>query len=205
MKSFEQLARSAFDAHVKEVDRLGGFSAPGLRKPEWHELEPQYKQGWIAAAKQLWAEMAAVHWNTFLLDRVEPDGWPLDFSPGLRVRGFFQTPVDGGLKKAKGLEMNQPITYDRHGRMNYHPEYHAKQGQPWTTNEQAYLINNYERLGPEEVSLALERTIHTVMTRAYELRKAGEMPKPTKRKWHRRSRLDLNTTDATARQWVSGL
>lgn len=94
--------------------------------------------------------------------------------------------------------MNQPITYDRHGRMNYHPEYHAKQGQPWTTHEQAYLINNYERLGPEEVSLALERTIHTVMTRAYELRKAGEMPKPTKRKWHRRSRLDVSTSDVSA-------
>jgi hypothetical protein len=73
------------------------------------------------------------------------------------------------------------VTYDRYGRMNYHPDFHGKQKMPWTTGDQKFLIENYEKQGPEQVSLALERTIHTVMTRAYELRKKGLMQKPAKR------------------------
>lgn len=79
-----------------------------------------------------------------------------------------------------------PVTYDRYGRMNYHPEFHGKQGEPWTTTDEKYLIENYEILGPEQVSLAMERTIHTVMTRAYELRKAGRMSKPAKKQSSKR-------------------
>lgn len=60
MKSFEQLAQSAFEAHLKEVERQGRFYA-GLKKPGWNELSPDLQQGWIAAAKQLWAEFAAMH------------------------------------------------------------------------------------------------------------------------------------------------
>lgn len=80
------------------------------------------------------------------------------------------------------------VTYDKYGRMNYHPELHGNQGKPWTTSDQQFLIDNYESMGPEQVSFALERTIHTVMTRAYELRKRGIMPKPVKQKHHRRMR-----------------
>ena len=80
------------------------------------------------------------------------------------------------------------VTYDKYGRMNYHPDFHGKQKEPWTTTDQQYLIENYEMMGPEQVSLALERTIHTVMTRAYELRKKGLMKKPTTRKCHKRIR-----------------
>lgn len=83
-------------------------------------------------------------------------------------------------------QYSTPITYDRHGRMNYHPEIHLKQMEPWSIEDQAYLIENYVLLGPEKVSFALERTIHTVMTRAYDLRKKGVMPKPTKRVIHKR-------------------
>jgi hypothetical protein len=79
------------------------------------------------------------------------------------------------------------ITYDKNGRMNYHPELHGRQGKPWTTSEQAYLVAQYEIIGPEQMSLALERTIHTVMTRAYELRKKGLMPRPKRRVMHPRS------------------
>lgn len=75
-----------------------------------------------------------------------------------------------------------PITYDRQGRMNYHPDYHGKQGKAWTTGDENFLIENYATLGPEEVSFALERTIHTVATRASMLRKAGKMTKPAKRR-----------------------
>lgn len=80
------------------------------------------------------------------------------------------------------------VTYDKYGRMNYHPDFHANQGKLWTTSEQKFLIENYESMGPEQVSLALERTIHTVMTRAYELRKQGLMPKASRKKYHRRTR-----------------
>lgn len=80
-------------------------------------------------------------------------------------------------------------TYDAYGRMNYHPDFHPNQGTPWTTTDQQYLIEFYEKLGPEQVSLELGRTIHTVMTRACELRKCGDMPKPAVKKYHRRMRM----------------
>lgn len=35
------------------------------------------------------------------------------------------------------------VTYDKYGRMNYHPNFHGKQGEPWTTTDQQYLIDNY--------------------------------------------------------------
>lgn len=78
------------------------------------------------------------------------------------------------------------ISYDRYGRMNYHPDFHPNQGKPWTTSDEKYLVENYEKFGPEQVSLELGRTIHTVMTRAYELRKSGRMPKPTGKRYHKR-------------------
>lgn len=59
-QSFEQLAQTAFKAHVKEMDHQGAF-AGAHRKPTWDDLGPEFKQGWVAAAKQLWAEFAAIH------------------------------------------------------------------------------------------------------------------------------------------------
>jgi hypothetical protein len=81
-----------------------------------------------------------------------------------------------------------PVAYDAWGRMKFHPDYHGKQKTPWTTSDEKYLIENYEKDGPEQVSLALERTIHTVMGRACELRKAGRMIKPAKKTYAKRSR-----------------
>lgn len=78
------------------------------------------------------------------------------------------------------------IQFDAHGRMRYHPEFHPKQGSYWTTVDQQFLIGNYARIGPEECSLALGRTIHTVMQKAYQLRRLGLMPKPTARTNHNR-------------------
>lgn len=69
------------------------------------------------------------------------------------------------------------VEYDRWGRMKYHPEYHPNQKSPWTTTDQKYLIENYEKSGASEVSFALGRTIRTVMQRVYELRKKGLMPR----------------------------
>ena len=79
--------------------------------------------------------------------------------------------------------MNEtPVTYDKYGRMNYHPDYHTNHGKPWLVSEQKYLIENYEASGPEHVSLSIGRTIHVVMQKACELRKSGLMLKPKQRK-----------------------
>lgn len=80
-----------------------------------------------------------------------------------------------------------PVAYDAYGRMKFHPDYHGKQRTPWTTTDEKYLIEHYETEGPEQVSLALERTIHTVMGRACDLRKAGRMVKPAKKQYTKRS------------------
>lgn len=72
---------------------------------------------------------------------------------------------------------NRPAapTFDRWGRMHYNPDFHRKRFKAWTTGDQRYLIERYELDGPNEVSLALERTVQSVMLRAYELRKKGLM------------------------------
>jgi hypothetical protein len=78
-------------------------------------------------------------------------------------------------------------TYDRYGRMQYHPAYHPNQKKTWMNADQKYLIENYVIDGPEAVSLALGRTIHTVMQRACQLRREGVMPKkPAKMVFHKR-------------------
>lgn len=56
MKSFDQLAQSAYQAHAKELQRRIGVNAPA-----WEKLPASDKACWEAAAKQLWAEFAAVH------------------------------------------------------------------------------------------------------------------------------------------------
>lgn len=87
--------------------------------------------------------------------------------------------------------MNQDVQYDSLGRMRYHPEYHGQHKKPWTNKEEQYLIEHYVSHGPEAVSLALERTINTVMDRACALRKAGRMPKRQPGdKSHRRARQE---------------
>jgi len=78
------------------------------------------------------------------------------------------------------------VQYDKYGRMRYHPDYHGKQGAPWTTTDETYLIAHYYVDGPEKVSLALERTILTVMERACQLRKDGRMHPPAKRVYTKR-------------------
>ena len=76
-----------------------------------------------------------------------------------------------------------PITYDNFGRMKYHPDFHQRNGQPWTREEIQYVIDYYDYSGSEEMSLALERTITTVQTKVSTLRKRGLMPPADKKKW----------------------
>lgn len=78
------------------------------------------------------------------------------------------------------------VTYDKWGRMQYHPDFHANHGTPWTAIDEQFLIENYEKIGPEETSFALERTLHTCMAKAWWLRKHGKMPKRTAKRAHKR-------------------
>lgn len=60
MKTFEQLAASAFAAYRKEALRT---DEEGLAQyaPKWEELEESTRQCWIAATKQVVAEAALIH------------------------------------------------------------------------------------------------------------------------------------------------
>lgn len=80
----------------------------------------------------------------------------------------------------------KPIEYDKQGRMKYHPDFHAKRQKPWTNHEQAYLLAHYFTLGPEEVSLALERPLTAVMRKFSNLRAKGLAPADRKRNYHKR-------------------
>ena len=73
------------------------------------------------------------------------------------------------------MSQPSPVTYDKYGRMNYCPDLHPNHYKPWSKDDEQYLIENYAIDGPEKISLALERTAHTVMLRAYKLRKSGRM------------------------------
>jgi hypothetical protein len=56
MKSFEQLAQSAYQAHAKELQKCIGVNARA-----WDKLEHSERECWIAAARQLWAEFTLIH------------------------------------------------------------------------------------------------------------------------------------------------
>ena len=77
------------------------------------------------------------------------------------------------------------IEYDEYGRMNYNPEFHCKNGTPWSFEDINYLIEWYDKTGPEEMSFALDRTIKSIMQYVSKLRKDGLMP-TAPNKWHKR-------------------
>lgn len=81
------------------------------------------------------------------------------------------------------------IQYDNNGRVKYNSKLHANHKKPWLVKDEEYLIEMYEKIGPDKVALALERTIGTVMDRVCELRKKGLMPKrKNKKKFPRNGR-----------------
>lgn len=56
----------------------------------------------------------------------------------------------------------------------------------WTTSEQKFLIENYEELGAEKMSLQLNRSYKSVAQRVCELRAGGLMRQPIRRTTRRR-------------------
>lgn len=57
MKSFEQLAKSAYEAYLEEGQRLPYSDKP---MPTWEQLGPGVRACFVAATKRLWAEFASV-------------------------------------------------------------------------------------------------------------------------------------------------
>ena len=87
-----------------------------------------------------------------------------------------------------GLAMTEtPITFDAHGRMRYHPEFHANHNKPWLAKDERFILDSYYLLGPEECALSLERTIHSVMAYANRLRRQGMLVKPKKQIYFHRT------------------
>lgn len=78
------------------------------------------------------------------------------------------------------------IEYDRWGRMKYHPEIHFKQGKEWDKEDIEYLINWIDKIGYEEMSLALGRTEGVIANKVNHLRKKGLIIKPKKELHHPR-------------------
>ncbi len=57
-KSFDQLARTAYEAYRKEAR---GKTSDGKPLPTFEELSVDRQECWIAVARQLLAEFAAFH------------------------------------------------------------------------------------------------------------------------------------------------
>lgn len=60
VKSFEQLAQAAYEAYRKMAVEIDQEGMAGYAE-SWAELEHGTQACWIAAARQLWAEFAAIH------------------------------------------------------------------------------------------------------------------------------------------------
>lgn len=69
------------------------------------------------------------------------------------------------------------VEFDGNGRMKYNSELHFNQGQPWVTEDVEYLIEWLDKIGYEEMSLALGRTEATLRDKVFKLRKKGLMKK----------------------------
>lgn len=75
------------------------------------------------------------------------------------------------------------LKFDSCGRMEYNPEIHFNQGLPWNEEDLEYLIEWYDIIGLEEMSLAIGRTEKTIGNKVCVLRKRGLMkPKNSKNK-----------------------
>lgn len=80
------------------------------------------------------------------------------------------------------------MTFDQWGRVRYDPALHPKHKTPWLASDERYLIEHYAEDGPEAMSLALERPMTAIATRANTLRRAGKMSRCSKRIRHTRSK-----------------
>lgn len=64
----------------------------------------------------------------------------------------------------------ETIKYDKRGRIEYNPEFHARQQIPWTKEEDEYLMKYYKFDGRRLMSFALEKTETAVCSRYHKLK-----------------------------------
>lgn len=76
------------------------------------------------------------------------------------------------------------ITYDKRGRMEYHPEFHPNQGKRFSVDETVYLCKFYGIDSIKSLSLALGRTEKSLEYRIMYLKRA-ELFDYYKKKWDR--------------------
>lgn len=65
------------------------------------------------------------------------------------------------------------ITYDRRGRMQYHPDFHFNHGIPFTIDEMIYTAKYYEIDGARTISFAIGKTEGTVQSKVDEMKQNG--------------------------------
>lgn len=59
MKSFQQLAQSAYEAWAKTTAQVSDARGR-FRPPTWADLPPSAQAAWVNAARQIVAEVAAI-------------------------------------------------------------------------------------------------------------------------------------------------
>lgn len=69
--------------------------------------------------------------------------------------------------------MPSEIKYNKRGRMEYNPDFHARQDQPWTKEDDDYLMYFYKYDGLKMLSYALEKTETAICTRYHKLKARG--------------------------------
>lgn len=90
------------------------------------------------------------------------------------------------------FESIAPAQYDSCGRLMYNSSLHPNQGTSWSMEDKEYLAEWLDKIGLEEMSLALGRTEGTVTEKARVLRKQGKMKKDTKARNPRLLKIELN-------------
>lgn len=68
----------------------------------------------------------------------------------------------------------QEITYDKRGRMRYHPDYHPNMGKPWTQSDIEYLCKYFEVDDINALSFALGRTADSISVKVTRLQQQGK-------------------------------
>ncbi|CAM5662992.1 DNA-entry nuclease OS=Lysinibacillus sphaericus OX=1421 GN=LS41612_04505 PE=4 SV=1 [Lysinibacillus sphaericus] len=69
------------------------------------------------------------------------------------------------------MNVKDDITYDKYGRMQYHPEFHFSHGKPFSESELEYICKFYEVNYTRMISFAIGRTEHTIRSKVDSLRK----------------------------------
>ena len=58
-------------------------------------------------------------------------------------------------------------------RLRYNPEFHENHKKPWCQEDLVYMCSMWEGMKKADIAMALGRTISTVLSKKYELKKSG--------------------------------